>query len=132
VLSLLTSATDPSETLSSEAQNAIVTAYSDAGLSSPPISSEGADSSAKQANREEDSDQLIAATDENTSAEKAVLLFVREEGCPYACLGRLAVSEVNLAVKPIRITWRLVDYDSSALKTSVNFKNLVRMNSSLL
>ena len=70
----------------------------------------------------------VPSSDTTVGDQNEVLLFVREEGCPYACLGRVVVSELNLHAKPIRITWKLLDFDE--LNRSDHFRRIVRMNSS--
>lgn len=56
-----------------------------------------------------------------------VLLFVREGTDPYACLGRVTVSELNLTAKPIRVTWKLADFEAN--QKSELFQRIVSNNS---
>jgi hypothetical protein len=48
----------------------------------------------------------------STNSRPAILLFVRLVGCPYACLGRVAVNSLDLRKIPIKITWELLDYST--------------------
>ena len=41
-----------------------------------------------------------------------ILLFVRVEGEPYACLGRLRAANCTLDRNPVMIEWELLDYDA--------------------
>ena len=51
-------------------------------------------------------------TDDNTNNQKdSVLLFVRIEGEPYCCLGRLVYVGVDLTCSPIAMKWELKDFD---------------------
>lgn len=40
-----------------------------------------------------------------------VLLFVRTDGQPYTCLGRLKCVAADLAAQPIAIKWELLDHE---------------------
>jgi hypothetical protein len=57
-----------------------------------------------------------------------VCLFVREVGQPYCYLGKVSVSETNLAVKPIRITWVLSDFGE--LRERSHFQRILQLNRS--
>ena len=39
-----------------------------------------------------------------------VVIFVREVKQPYSCFGRVRVDSVDLTTRPVRMTWRLLDY----------------------
>ena len=65
------------------------------------------------------------SADQPDHASRTILLFIREIGCPYACFGRLAVSKANVSVHPVRITWRLLDYE--ILKDSSDFQHIINL-----
>jgi hypothetical protein len=58
-----------------------------------------------------------------------ICLFVREVGQPYAYFGKVSVAEVNLATKPIRITWTLNDFED--LRECSEYQRIVKLSSSL-
>jgi hypothetical protein len=41
----------------------------------------------------------------------AVVLFIREEGCPYVYCGRLRCVQYFPASSPLKLVWELLDYD---------------------
>ena len=69
------------------------------------------------------------STDITVAADVAVaervVLFVRVEGEPYACLGELALVSCDMRVHPIRFVWALAQYD--ALVTGCNKDNFDRL-----
>jgi hypothetical protein len=56
----------------------------------------------------------------------SVVVFVREVKRPYACFGRVALDRVDLSRRPVRMTWRFLDY-STRLKSSPNFKRILAL-----
>jgi len=52
------------------------------------------------------------------------MLFVRFEGAPYACLGRLRWIGLDLLSSPVKIKWELLDYDR--FQSSVHFQSILR------
>jgi hypothetical protein len=54
-----------------------------------------------------------------------VCLFVREVGEPYSYFGKVSISEVNLAVKPIQITWTLNHFEE--LKEMSHFQRILQI-----
>lgn len=51
------------------------------------------------------------ASEEDIVPQEPVLLFVRRDNEPYACLGPVKVLESNVDVHPITITWELMLFD---------------------
>jgi hypothetical protein len=65
---------------------------------------------------------------EHTPSSASVVIFVREVKQPYSCFGRAQIDEVDLSKRPIRVTWRLLDFPS-LLAGSAHFSRIVGMAS---
>jgi hypothetical protein len=76
-------------------------------------------------------DLLVCGTVNNSDTLKSnprmgnICLFVREVGQPYAYFGKVSVDQVNLTVKPIRITWTLNDFEE--LKDRAEYQRIVNI-----
>lgn len=53
-----------------------------------------------------------------------IMLFTRQEGGNYVCLGRLGLSGCDLSKEPISMQWELLDYDQ--IKDSADFKDILK------
>lgn len=51
-----------------------------------------------------------------TSNDTTILLFLRFEGEPYCCMGRVSFVSYNLNVNPVAIKWKLLDFDDIVQK----------------
>jgi len=67
---------------------------------------------------------MQAATVIEGTTGDCCLLFVRFEGAPYACLGRLRWIGVDLLSSPVKIKWELLDYDR--FYSSGHFQSILR------
>jgi len=54
---------------------------------------------------------------------ETVVLFLRREGEPYVCCGRVAAAEVDASVRPITFLFKLLDFD--ALAKEDDFRDLM-------
>ena len=57
------------------------------------------------------------------SSEDKIILFVRLEGEPYACLGPLKYKSYNINHAPVIFLWEILYYDQ--LQSMEYFKNIV-------
>jgi hypothetical protein len=53
--------------------------------------------------------RLLACRDLN--AATPVVLFIREEGCPYIYAGRLTCNEYFPRASPLKLVWQLADFE---------------------
>ena len=65
---------------------------------------------------------------DDVGKEGVVVVFVREVKLPYCCFGRVEIDDVDLTKRPVRVTWKFLDYHTH-LTSSRNFKNIVKIAS---
>mmetsp|Transcript_5175 Transcript_5175/g.8507 ORF Transcript_5175/g.8507 Transcript_5175/m.8507 type:complete len:309 (-) Transcript_5175:102-1028(-) len=56
---------------------------------------------------------------------QSVVVFVREVKMPYCCFGRVVLDSVDLTKRPVRMTWRFLDF--AQLKECKNFQRIVAL-----